>query len=56
MRILVDLALYGVILYTTNLWFKRLPRVQVPTMLDMHNCLLHVDELHCGLVRDKLFD
>jgi hypothetical protein len=49
MRIFQIILLF-VVAHTTNLWYKKFisPLVKDFSLLAIHECLLHVDEFHCG--------
>lgn len=40
----------------TDLPTLRMPALLLPTLTEVHQCLLNVDELHCGSVRDMLMN
>jgi hypothetical protein len=49
MRIFQIILLF-VVAHTTNLWFKKIitPLIKDFSIRAIHECLLHVDEIHCG--------
>jgi hypothetical protein len=65
--LIFEIITYVVLVYTLTLWVNkvaptshtvdlRVPLLRLPSLEQVHYCLKHVDEDHCGPVRDQLMD
>lgn len=54
MRVISQILLYVVVAYTSVLWFRNVRPARLPTLNEVHLCMLNVDELHCEFALEWL--